>query len=119
MVKIIPRHLISHLERGSEQVVPAQPIANPIPVVNPVPIFNAPVVVVDGVVGAVTESPPGTTDGDYQYDYLSGTLTFNVARNPNDVIEVSSKDCQYYIYEPCWLQPETEQNILKRKTQTV
>ena len=31
----------------------------------------------------------------------------------DDVIEVKTEDCQFYIYEPCWLQPEAETNILK------
>lgn len=58
----------------------------------------APSVIVNGVTGSVVESSPDTTDGDYQYDYLSGTLTFNVARAPTDVVEVSSSQVENSVW---------------------
>jgi hypothetical protein len=35
---------------------------------------------------AKTESPPGTTSGDYQIDYRAGTVTFNASQSGNTVV---------------------------------
>jgi len=68
----------------------------------------APSVIIDGVTGSVVESSPETTDGDYQYDYLSGTVTFNVARSPSEIIEISSSQVGSSIWT---VKPKTGKKI--------
>jgi len=48
----------------------------------------APVVLINGI--AQAEHSPETTDGAFNYNYLSGTVTFTSSLQPSDVVETSS-----------------------------